>query len=166
MNRTAAVSRLALFAALLPASFLAGLLSGCAVDDPYAADRAMLEATPEVTRVHGQVALEVLVDYYGIRDAGAVVHWTDKPIVLADGEPVQGVTLGCESWVYWVSPHPAIDPLATSPVFAFTAMSHEVAHCALHALYGDPDSAHTRADWWLAGGVVEGARDALAAAGF
>jgi hypothetical protein len=150
-------------------SLLLSSLVGCASasDSDALADRSLVEALPEVERVHSDAAVDVVVEFYGMGGAAPVVHWVEQVIELGGGVTALGVAFeGCEVWVYYASPRPDIISTSDSPVFGSTALAHELAHCALEAAVGDPDSDHERADWWLAGGMVDGARGALHAAGF
>ncbi len=149
-------------------SVVVSALVGCAADpsSDAAGDRALVEDLPEVERVHSDEAVDVVVAFYGMSGPAPVVHWVERPIELRGGAALGVAFEDCEVWVVYASPRPDIISTSDSPVFGATALAHELAHCALEAATGDPDSDHGRADWWLAGGMVDGARGALRASGF
>lgn len=141
---------------------VAVLVAGCATDDGY---RAELDALPSVEITHGAQASEILAREFGI-DPAAIgsVTWVVGGMRRPTGESIAGVAIGCDLWISWWGGRSTSGASSDGPAISFTALAHEVAHCALW-LRGEDDPEHDRADWWGAEGRVERANAALAAQG-
>lgn len=138
------------------------LVTGCAVGDDY---RAELEALPSVDVSHGAEATAIVARELAI-DPAAIgsVTWIIGGMRRPNGEPIAGAAIGCDLWVAWWGAWDTSGASSDGPAISYTALAHEVAHCALW-LQGDEDATHARADWWGVGGRVERANAALADAG-
>ena len=135
-------------------------LVGCAVDG-Y---RSELERLPTVTVTHGAEAVAIVAHSMGIDAEALGVAWVVGGMRDPHGEPIAGVAIGCDLWIAWWSSRDTSGASADGPAISFTALAHEVAHCALWLADAD-DPGHARADWWGAGGMVEQANAELMAIG-
>lgn len=140
------------------------VLAGCW---PYGDYLLSLPITP---RERNQEAIDIVADVYGIERTRPEVFWTPENIYGPSGDLALGITVGCDSWVWW--PSRVHEEPWSSTTFAPTALAHEIAHCAIWLTHdGYQDADHTDVEWWgprggdLYGGRVGEANAALAAAG-
>lgn len=128
--------------------------------------REYLESLPEIAVAYGGPAVAVVAHSYGI-PCGDVqaVHWVIGGIEDGHGIPVAGATIDCNSWIAWWGASVTSGASADGPAISYTSFAHEVAHCALQRLTGDPDPTHSRVAWWGTGGLVAQATGALITAG-
>lgn len=146
------------------AAMIVIMLATGASCQPY---KDYLYALPVTDRTHGDEAVAIVAEAYGIDHRIPEIRWIvqDNPLLTEEGDAALGVTHDCVSWVWW-SPLFGPDP-RDSLTFGHTVLAHEMAHCALWLYRGDGDEDHSDAEWWgtkdqgLLGGLVRVAMDAL-----
>lgn len=137
-------------------------LVGCGVDDGY---RASLESLPTVEVAHGAEAIAVAARAMNLDPATVgAVSWVVGGMRRPSGEPIAGAAIGCDLWIEWWGAWDTSGASKDGPAISYTALAHEIAHCALW-MQGDEDASHERPDWWGTGGMVERANAALVDAG-
>lgn len=140
------------------ATMLLCFLLGCVGDrDDY---RAELEALPSVEVTHGAEAVALVARAMGVDASLISVTWVVGGMHRPSGEPIAGAAIGCDLWIEWWGERWTSGASADGPAISFTALAHEIAHCALW-FGGDEDPEHSRAGWWGGGGMVEMAGVAL-----
>ena len=138
------------------------MLVGCGVDDEY---RVSLESLPTIEVAHGAETIAVVSRAMNLDPATVgQVSWVVGGMHRPSGEPIAGAAIGCDLWIEWWGAWDTSGASKDGPAISYTALAHEIAHCALW-LQGDEDASHARSEWWGSGGTVERANAVLIDAG-
>lgn len=123
-----------------------------------------LKSLPTVSLQHQDQAINIVSEQMGVDPSLLSINWVVAPI-HNEQEAVDGVAIDCDLWVLWWSASWLSGASADGPAISSTALTHEIAHCALWLQTGNPDEEHTEQAWWGRGGKVELANKILAKSG-